>query len=239
MAVRANIVLVHGWGARTGKLDILKGELSKIGWKVLVPKLPGFELKNPKSVWGVTEYAEYVLREADKFFEGKSYFVFGHSFGGRIAIKIGSQRQKDISGIILCSSAGISRGNYFKRFIFLALSKFGQFFTPTPWIFKFWKSLLYKLAREHDYENAEGIMKDVFKKVVAEDLKGEVAKIKVPTLILWGRQDRMTPVSDAFYIKRVLPEAKLVFFENEGHRLPYNKPKEIAGEIDRWYKSLK
>lgn len=234
-----NIVLLHGWGGSNKKLQPLSSELSSLRWWTFLPEIPGFDSSPPEEVWGVSEYVDYVLREADKFFEGKNYFVFGHSFGGRIAIRIGSENSLNLAGVILCASAGISRGNIIKRLVFFFLAKFGKVLLLTPKLANTWRKLLYKLAREHDYEKTQGIMKDIFRKVVSENLRDRAQKIQLPTLVLWGRQDRMTPVSDAFYIKRVLPKAKLVIFKNEGHRLPYNKPKEVAGKIDRWYKSLK
>ena len=81
-------------------------------------------------------------------------------------------------------------------------------------------------------------MKNIFKKVVAENLRPKVKKIRLPVLILWGRKDRMTPISDAYYIKNTLPKAKLSVFENDGHKLPYDKPKEVAENIETWAKNL-
>ena len=65
-----NIVLLHGWGASVKKLKPLANELEKQGWKVFVPKLPGFDLKPPESVWGVSEYADYVSKKAVEYFGG-------------------------------------------------------------------------------------------------------------------------------------------------------------------------
>jgi pimeloyl-ACP methyl ester carboxylesterase len=100
------------------------------------------------------------------------------------------------------------------------------------------RKLLYKAAREHDYEKTQGIMQQVFRKVVSEDLKPYIKKIKLPCLILWGTDDRMTPVRDGYYIKKWADNTKLVTFKNEGHRLPYVKPKDIADEIEKWHQGL-
>ncbi|OGM28796.1 hypothetical protein A2962_04930 [Candidatus Woesebacteria bacterium RIFCSPLOWO2_01_FULL_39_61] len=236
--MRKNIVLLHGWGAETKKLKPLKDELEKRGWSVLLPKLAGFENPPPDKVWGIKEYSEYVYSEARNAFKNENFFVFGHSFGGGIAIKLAYRKCKGLSGIILCASRGVSRGKLLKRLLFSALAKTGKVFLLVPVLAGSFRRLLYKAAREHDYEKTEGIMKDIFKKVISEDLKPQIKQISTPTLILWGKIDRVTPMGDARFINESIKNSKIVLFEDEGHRLPYNKPKVIAEETDLWFKNL-
>jgi pimeloyl-ACP methyl ester carboxylesterase len=233
-----NIVLVHGWGAESGKLMPLGNELNKLGWQILPLKLVGFEKPAPKDVWGIKEYSDYVLEEVLNKFGEEKFFIFGHSFGGGIAIKLASGSYKNLGGVILCATRGISRGESIKRFLFNSLAKTGKVLLITPQLADKFRKLLYKAAREHDYEKTQGIMKEVFKKVISEDLKPLVAKIKIPTLVLWGEEDRLTSVKDAHFIKSALPDCKLVIYKGEGHRLPYEKPVQLAHEIDKWYQQI-
>lgn len=233
----ARIVLLHGWGANIEKLEPLAEELRRLEWDVVTLKLPGFNMAPPRRVWGMSEYADYVLGEAKDRFGSNKFFVFGHSFGGRIAVKIASNSVDKLSGIILCSASGFSRGNPIKRTFFWILAKGGKIFQISPPFANFWRLILYKLAREHDYEKARGIMREIFKKVVAEDLRPLLKKISVPTLILWGREDRMTPVSDAYYANKMIKNSKLVILEDQGHQLPYKKVKKVAEKITKWSES--
>lgn len=239
MSFPKNIVLLHGWGASTKKLKPLADQLERFGWKVFLPKLPGFDMPSPEAVWGLEDYSDFITNKSDTFFKGKEYFILGHSFGGGIAIKsVLRDRKNMVSGIVLCANRGISRTSVFKRTIFLVMAKVGKVFLAIPQVGSVYKKVIYKLAREHDYERAQGIMKEVFKKVIGEDLKPSVKKINVPVLVLWGTNDRVTPITDAYYIKRNLKGSKLVEFEGEGHRLPYNKPGEMAREVNLWMQSL-
>jgi len=235
---RKRIILLHGWGANTSKLTPLGKELHRLGWEVVIPKLPGFDAPPPERGWDVGDYAQYVLQEARQAFGKKKFFVFGHSFGGRLAIKLAATNNEQLAGIVLCSTSGLSRGNPIKRAAFWTLAKAGKILRLVPPLAQVWRQILYKLTREHDYAKTEGTMRETFKKVVAEDLKPLVHDIKVPTLILWGQQDRVTPPADARYIQKVLPSAETVFFANEGHQLPYNKTREIALRMDQWAKNL-
>ena len=232
---RKNIVLLHGWGAETKKLEPLKKELTKLGWNVFLPKLAGFEKPAPKEVWGIKEYSEFVLEESKKKFENNKFVIFGHSFGGGITIKLAAGNVKNLEGLVLCASRGISRGKTIKRFVFAVLAKAGIIFLVTPKLANNFRKLLYKAAREHDYEKTEGIMREIFRKVVSEDLKPILAKVKVSVLILWGDEDKMTPLEDAFYITKAISGSKLVIYKNQHHNLPYVKPVNLAEEINSFF----
>lgn len=237
--MQKNIVLLHGWGAEIKKLEPLKMVLESLGWKVLLPKLPGFENPPPDKVWGVENYADYVYKIVKTTFVNQNYILFGHSFGGSMVIKLASRNTTGLAGIVLCAPGGMSRGKVLKRMLFKTLAKTGKILLVVPEFASKFKKLLYKAAHEHDYEKTEGIMREVFKKVVSEDLKSALKNIKVPSLVLWGRKDKMTPFKDAFYIKERIKRTSLFSFENEGHNLPYVKPKEVARKIEKWFTSLK
>jgi pimeloyl-ACP methyl ester carboxylesterase len=232
------ILLLHGWGARVSRLEPLANKLEELGWTVYTLPLPGFDLPAPSSPWTVNDYAKYALEKAERFFHGQKFFVFGHSFGGRIAIRIAYNRPDALSGIVLCAISGISRANRIKRLLFLFLAKLGKTFWFFPGLANFWKKMLYKLLQEHDYERAKGVMKETFKKVVEDDLQALIPSITTPTLILWGKADKMTPIKDAYFLYEALACRRLVVFSDQGHRLPYLKSQEVANEIDKWAKNF-
>lgn len=226
------IVLLHGWGASKEKLLPLGNALSQKEWQVLIPDLPGFgKSSSPPKPWGVGEYANFVLEAINKLYGKEKIYLFGHSFGGRLAIKMASLYPHKIAGIVLCGSAGISRASFLKRGSFLVLAKIGKIIFPKSEKFR---QLIYKLAREHDYEKTKGVMRETFKLVISEDLKPLLSKIKAPTLVLWGTKDKMTKYSDARVIAADVEQAKLISFPGLGHKLPYEKPELLAEKISKW-----
>ena len=128
MSFEKNIILLHGWGANTKKLEALAQSLRVKKWKVLIPELPGFDAPQPDKEWSLAEYAEFVTRFAGKAFGRQKYYVFGHSFGGGIALKLAVKNANSPNGIVLCANRGISRGNPIKRGIFYLLAKAGKVF---------------------------------------------------------------------------------------------------------------
>ncbi len=233
-----NIILLHGWGATSNKLMPLKKALEKKGWNVLLPLLAGFEAPPPDFAWGIKEYSKHVKTLASEAFINKDYVVFGHSFGGRLAIKMATSNTKNLSGIVLCATSGLSRGNPVKRLAFTTLAKTGKAVLVVPGTYSLFRKVLYKAAREHDYEKTQGVMREVFRKVVAEDLKPHVTKIAIPSLVLWGDKDRMTPIADARFLEANLKSGRLIVYKGMGHKLPYEKPKDIAFAIHTWHSTL-
>lgn len=230
-----NIILLHGWEARVERLRPLQVELTSRGWNIVNLKLPGFDLAAPEKPWGLEEYGNFVLAHAKKTWGDEPFALFGHSFGGRIAIFLAVAKPKNLSHLILCAPGGLSRPSLLKRAPLWLAAKIGKLiFTVVPGGLVVKKSL-YKLAREHDYEKTTGVMRETFKKIVKQKLKPKLKEINIPTLLLWGTADKMTPYKDALLTENLLPKVKLVSFDNVGHRLPYEKPQELAQEIDQWF----
>lgn len=229
------IVLLHGWGGSSEKLEPLVEELKTKGWKTINLSFPGLTLPAPKEIWGVLDYANYIEEQIPNIWKNNGYFVFGHSFGGRVAIKMALSKPHGLRGIILCAPGGLSRSNIIKRVFFNTLAKIGNLLTVhLPWASGY-RQLLYRLARQHDYEKAEGIMRDVFRKVVGEILMPQLSGIQMPTLILWDKYDKVVPYQDGNRAKKLIKDAKIVLFNNMGgHKLPYFHPKEVVQEVEKW-----
>ncbi len=232
--MKLGIIILHGWGSRVEKWLPFKKELERAGFEVFLPHLPGFgKTVPPKKSWGVSDYAHWV-QDYIKENSLKNYFLVGHSFGGRIAIKIASRNPAGLTGLTLVNSAGIKPRKTLKRLAFLVLAKIGKifFFLPPFCFFKSWaKWMLYKLAREKDYYQAKGMMRKTLKKVLSEDLRADLKKIKIPALILWGEKDKMTNLADGILMNNLIKNSSLITFPEAGHDLPLKFPKKTAGGI--------
>ena len=102
------IVLLHGWGSNIKLFANLIDLLSK-KYKVAAMDMPGFgESQEPPSAWCVDDYADFVT-EFLKAYDTKKVMLLGHSFGGRVIIKLNSRENLpfEITKVILVDSAGI------------------------------------------------------------------------------------------------------------------------------------
>lgn len=229
-----NICLLHGWGGSPEKLGPLENELKSLGWNTFSPGLPFLSLPDAKTAWDLNDYADYVYKQCQKKFKGQKYYLFGHSNGGRISIRLANK--KEIIGLILCSSAGISRTPFLKRIIFQTITLIFMPLKKFPDLYQHFRKLIYMLSRNYDYYKiTTQLKKDTFRLLIQENLKEEAKKIKKPVLIVWGTSDKMTPIKDAYWLKKNLTDSSLKTFKSERHAIPYTKFKEIAKYVETWH----
>src|SRR3954447_20203257 len=61
-------------------------------------------------------------------------------------------------------------------------------------------------------------------------LPQHLRRVECPTLLLWGRHDKLLPVGMGEYYAKQIPGARLEIFENCGHILPFEKPQQFAAK---------
>lgn len=225
------ILILHGWGSSSDSWIRVQEILVSKGYKVIIPDFPGFgKSKTPLNAWGVDDYVNWLnsfllSQKLEKF------FLIGHSFGGRVAIKFVVKYPEKVESLILCGSAGIKPEPGLKTRIIFLLSKFGNaFFTPKPLLrFKDGaKNIFYSFLRNRDYVKANRIMRETIKKVLEEDLLQELSKIKTKTLILWGKLDKMVPVKYSYIFKEKIQNSVLEILPESGHSPHLEEPEKLA-----------
>lgn len=240
----APILILHGWDSSSQAWQKAAEVLIIGGFRVIVPDLPGFGKSSfPPQAWSVSDYLELVVDFAEKLKTlgeiSEPFFLFGHSFGGRISIKFGAVYPEKISGLILCSPGGLLSKKKIKVKIFYFLAKLGKVFFSPPFLKSlqnFSRKILYRLAGTRDYLRASPIMKETMKKIISENLLSCLPQIKTKTLIIWGGKDRILPISDAYLMKEKIPNSNLETISNVGHALNLECPAELADIIVRWLK---
>lgn len=234
------LLCLHGWGGSKESFTEMRQALADTDLEIISPDLPGFGAQaEPTEPWSVMQYAEWVekmilSRHTKEELLQRGFFLLGHSHGGRISIMLTANKMLPVTHLFLCASAGIKRPRHIKRIIGLTLAKTGKFFLSIPLLNKLeplGKKFLYKLVGVHDYEQASPLMRETLIKVTAEDLRPLLPKIRVPTDIFWGEQDGMTPVQDAYLMKKLIVGSTLTTFAGVRHGVHREKAREIAEVI--------
>lgn len=222
--MKKDIVILHGWGLAGSKYNQLSDLLKKEGYKVFSPDLPGFGNEPLKSEsMDLNDYAEFVRSFIKKHKILNPIFI-GHSFGGRIAIKYSAKYEKEVCKIILTGVPIIRDISFFKKIVFLLAFFGGKLFRVFPIsIQKTIRKMLYFMIGEWDYYNS-GNLREVFKKIINEDLFQYLFKIKLPIIFVWGEEDYVTPAAGLIKIKKHFPLAIYQIISNVGHKFPYEKP---------------
>lgn len=231
------ILILHGWGGSSDSWRKVQEILSKKNYKVIVPDLPGFgKSETPPMAWTVKDYADFVNQFIKKILNESQepFFLLGHSFGGRVAIKFAVLYPEKIKKLILCNSAGIKQKWSLKEKLIFQLSKIGNaIFTPK--ILERFKdrarNLFYLFLSNKDYFKANAKMKETLKKVLAEDLLPEISKIKTKTLIIWGQNDRLVPVKYAYIFKEKIKDSQMVILPKINHSPHLEVPEKLVEVI--------
>ena len=215
------VVLLHGWGSNI-KLFANLIDLLSAKYTVVAMDMPGFgESEEPKTPWCVDDYVQFVI-DFLKDYDTKEVTLLGHSFGGRVIIKMHSRESLPfkVKKVILVDSAGIMPPKSNKKSWRTRYYKMGKAVLSTKLVQKLAPDALENFRKKMgsaDYAAASPMMRQVMVKVVNEDLEPYLPNIKCPTLLVWGVNDTATPISDGEKMEKLIPDAGLVRLENAGH----------------------
>lgn len=152
--------------------------------------------------------------------------VGGNSLGGQVAIDLCLRYPDRARGLVLTGSAGL-----FER----DLGTNGMPRVDRDWIrtkaaevfhdaSHVTDAMIEQLAEMLGDRAYRRFMLRVAKATRAYNVRAELPRLTLPTLIVWGREDRITPPSVAESFADELPNARLVYLEACGHAPPIEQP---------------
>ena len=228
------ILILHGWGSSSDSWVEVQKLLSEESQKVVVLDLPGFgKTPAPASIWGIEEYSDFMYQYAKHLGVAK-FTLIGHSFGGQIAIQFAVDHPEKLETLILIASAGVRRTPGIAKKLVMAVAKlmsFVLYIIPFKDLRMNVKNALYMLIRRRDYAKTQGIMREVFKKVITQDLTAKFANIRTRTLLIWGEKDELTPVQDAYLMNELIANSKLEIIPGAKHALNFEMPEKLCDFI--------
>lgn len=214
------LVIIHGWGCNIGVYDALIKHLSK-NHTVYALDLPGFgESDEPESPWSVSDYADFMCEFLTKLGIDNP-ILFGHSFGGRVIIKLLTCGYPvSAEKVILTGSAGILRKKTAVKKLRAAIVRVAKRFFESKIIKKLLPTAAEKLKRRYgspDYVNSTPVMRGTLVKTVNEDLTPLLENMTAETLLIWGANDTETPLADGQLMEKLMKNAGLAVIHNAGH----------------------
>ncbi len=222
-----DILLLHGWGGNIESLHGLQEQLANKGYRVTNVSLPGFgKSEVPSEPWFMKDYALFI-EELILGLKLKKPILVGHSFGGKVGIKMVLEFPYLISKLILINASGIKPKNSLKKLVFGTVSKILGPILPRKL-----KDFGYKyIVGETDYMNS-GNMKETFKNIVNEHFDVELSQIDVPTQIIWSEKDTYVPLWMGERLHSLIPHSSFEIVREATHGLPLTDPKGIDGIIN-------
>lgn len=210
-----HIVWGHGWGqdrrAFTAMAQALGGDTAHT-----LIDFPGFgQSPPPPEIWGTADYADAVAAWLATLPPVPVLWV-GHSFGGRVGLRLAAQHPERVRGLFLIASAGLKRRRpllrrlqlYLKVRLYKAMKALaGTGFNP-EWLKKRLGSADYRAA---------GIMRPVFVKTVNEDQTESVRAIACPVRLIYGANDTETPPEIGERLSDLIFGARLTVLPAQDH----------------------
>ncbi len=146
--------------------------------------MPAFGASSPISfAWSVGDYAKW-LKDFIKAEGLDGCCVVAHSFGARVIFKLLAEEKGLVEKLIITGGAGLVKPRspaYMRQ-----VKRYRRI-----------KKLFPRYAERHfgseEYRTLSPLMKESYKLIVNEDLRGCVSKIDVPTLLVYGKNDTVTP----------------------------------------------
>jgi pimeloyl-ACP methyl ester carboxylesterase len=212
------VVLLHGWGTSSQSLLGVAAALAP-EFRVLAVDLPGFGWSDPPpAAWGSAEYAAHVERLLDETALGPAA-VLGHSFGGRVAIRLAAGRPQRVTRLVLVAAAGIRRARRPRDYARIGVTKVLNGCLRVPILGRLagpvaarWR----ERVGSRDYK-AAGRMRPTLVRLVSEDLAPLLPEIEAPTLILWGDRDEEVGKAAVLTMASMIRGARLLVFPGAGH----------------------
>ncbi len=215
------ILLLHGWGTEMNVYMRLLSFLEK-SHRVISYDIPGFgQSSTPSFAFSVDDYACLAFKVLEEL-QVQKVTLIGHSHGGRTILNMASRKDipVEIKKIILIDSAGIVPKKSLSHKLKVKKYKLSKKFLSLPLIKKMFPDALEKFKSKSgsaDYRAISGVLRDSMVKVVNDDYKDRMKNISAPTLLIWGTNDDATPISDAEFMEKTIPDCGLVKVEGGSH----------------------
>ena len=221
---KSKLYIIHGWTYTTAPWARTIALLAKKGIKVEMLHVPGLTTPS-KKVWTIDDYVKWADRNIPK-----GSVALGHSNGGRILLNLCSEKPDKLKHLILLDAAGIYEISN-KRDVVRTISKKFSIFKGVPGLAKIW----HKVTGATDYARAPENMKATLSNMLESDRNLDLSKVLVPTSILWGAADTVTPPRHAEIMHERIVNSSLEIFPEWTHAPYLSHPMELAKAISHAY----
>lgn len=256
-AAHPTIVMVHGFRGTHHGLQRIVDQLPD--YHIVVPDLPGFGDSQPLTLeHSVENYVQFLGDFMASFQFETPPILLGHSFGSIIASHYAAGHSSDIKKLILINPIGAPALEGPKAI----LTKLAIFYywlgrklparpshawLSNPLIVKIMSVSMTKTSHKptrayvHDqhltyfsrFTNPQ-VVAEAFNASVSHDVREVAKKLHVPTLLIAGDQDDITPLVRQQALVQMIPDGQLDVIENVGHLIHYETAEQAARLIDRF-----
>lgn len=234
---RKSLLFVHGSG---GDHTLWTNQCAELQDKfnIAAIDMPGHGRSTGKGEQSVDDYVEWIMKFIEKG-EYKKPVIIGHSLGAAISLVSAIKYGPRLCGIVPVGGGAVMpvtdvilngiRENTGETMAFIAK---------------------FSVAKENRASFTQRITDDLlntdlsitygdFLSCSKLDIKAQVSRIRVPALIVCGKDDKMTPPDLSLHLQEQVPGATLTLIEGAGHYVMFEKPRELSAAIAGFVESLR
>ena len=228
------VVLVHGLGGRAEDWRHLAPWLTRAGFRVYMPDLPGFgRSERPADFsYSVHDQAEIIVGFLDA--TGlKQVDLAGWSMGGGIVQHVAAKHPERVRRLILLDALGINEMPNWDTRLFTPttpeeLEQLDALLVPNP--AKVPGFVAQDILRVSN-ERAWVIRRAIASTSASDATDGLLPQLKMPVLIVWDAGDRIFPISQGEKMHSLVPQSQLTVVHGCGHMAPVNCAAQIGPKM--------
>ncbi|MCB9202291.1 MAG: alpha/beta hydrolase [Flavobacteriales bacterium] len=231
------VVLLHGLMGGLSNFNELKDFLVNNNYKVYIPQLPIYSL--PVLSTNVNGIAKFVAKFMKDVVKKPSTFL-GNSLGGHVGLVLSLKYPNWVHSLVLTGSSGLYEKSFGETF-----PKRGNY----EYIKKKTEEVFYRpeTATKELVDEVFAVVNDRIKAIktvtlarnaIRHNLSKELPNIKCPVLLIWGKQDNVTPPSVAEEFHELIPNTELKWINECGHAPMMEKPDEFNSLLLPWLNEI-
>jgi pimeloyl-ACP methyl ester carboxylesterase len=230
------LLILHGlFGALSNFNEVFNRFQSH--FKVVIPMMPIYEL--PLNETHVKSLADFIHRFVEQK-EFTSINLLGNSLGGHVALVYVLNHPEFVNSMILTGSSGLyenAMGGSFPRredYEFIKNKVAYTFYNPETATKELVDEVFEIVNNKEKLIRILALAKSAIRHNMGEDLH----KLDLPTCLIWGKNDNITPPEVAEEFHKLLPQSDLFWIDQCGHAPMMEQPEEFNDILEPWLKKL-
>lgn len=199
--------------------------------RCIMLELPLLELRGEDcSIQGVTDLTSRFL---EQYFNGVPVTLVGNSFGGHVALRVALERPELVRSLVLAGSSGLIEKSMVREVQIRPsrewlTEKIGELFFDRS---KMRQADIDRAFAELSRRGGARAMVKLSRSARRNHLGAKIGALGAPTLLIWGRQDIVTPPEAAEGFRASIRESRLVWLDNCGHAPMIECPEQFSAAL--------
>ncbi|MDP2067874.1 MAG: alpha/beta hydrolase [Lutibacter sp.] len=229
------IIVLHGLMGALSNFDGVLNYFSEKGYKVIIPELPIYNLPLLKT--NVKNLSKF-LKDFMAYKKIDKAILLGNSLGGHIGLYFTKLNPDNVAALVLAGSSGLyekSMGDTFPKrgnYEYIKAKTEEVFYDP---------AIATKEVVDEIYASVNDRVRviktlAIAKSAIRHNMAKDLPKMNIPTCIIWGKNDLVTPPEVAIDFQKLMPDANLFWIDKCGHAPMMEHPDEFNKILESWLK---